>query len=108
MKKTYLIICSSFALTTNAQIINTVCGTGTGTYTGDGGQATSAELYYPRGVDFDAVGNLYVADMSNQRIRKITTSGIISTIAGNGTAGYSGDGGQATAAALYSPYGVAF
>ena len=89
-----------------AGIISTFAGTGTGGYTGDGGQATSAKLHYPSGVSVDASGNVYIADQSNSRIRKVNPAGIISTIAGNGTNGYSGDGGQATAAGFRGPSGV--
>ena len=82
-------------------------GTGTGGYSGDGGQATSAELNYPSDVVLDASGNLYISDWSNSRIRTVTAStGIISTIAGNGTYNYSGDGGPATNAAMNYPCGV--
>ena len=88
-------------------IISTFAGNGTSGFTGDGGYATAAELYSPSGINFDAAGNLYLADYQNSRIRKIATSGIISTVAGNGTVGFSGDGGAATAAALYFPLGVA-
>jgi PKD repeat protein len=87
-------------------IITTVAGTGTAGYSGDGGQATSAQLDYPFGVAVDAQGNLYIADQVNQRIRKVS-GGIITTVAGTGTAGYSGDGGQATSAQLNNPIGVA-
>ncbi|MHB8260539.1 MAG: NHL domain-containing protein [Bacteroidia bacterium] len=89
-------------------IITTIAGTGTHGFIGDGGQATAAKLDYPRGVKVDATGNLYISDSENNRIRKINTAGIITTVAGNGTAGYSGDGGQATTAGLYNPNGVAF
>jgi sugar lactone lactonase YvrE len=88
-------------------IITTVAGNGTGGYSGDSGPATSASLNYPYGVAVDAAGNLYIADESNQRIRKVDTSGIITTVAGNGTAGYSGDDGPAISATLYYPRGVA-
>jgi len=91
-----------------AGIISTIAGTGTGAYSGDGGQATAAELNQPVGVILDASGNLYFADNQNSRIRMINTSGIISTIAGNGTAGYSGDGGQATSAEIKRPWGITF
>ena len=90
-----------------AQIITTIAGKGTIGYSGDGGPATAAELFFPSGVTVDGSGNVYIADYENHRIRKINTSGIISTIAGNGSQGYSGDGGPATAAELYYPYGVA-
>ena len=77
-------------------------------YSGDGGTATSAELYYPAGLAADTKGNIYIADQSNQVIRKVSTSGIITTIAGiGGIAGYSGDGGPATNALLYNPEAVA-
>ncbi len=87
--------------------ISTIAGNGTAGYSGDGGAATAAELNYPVGVALDFSGNLYIADDANHTIRKVTPSGIISTIAGNGTAGYSGDGGAATAAELNYPYGAA-
>jgi hypothetical protein len=92
---------------TSAGIITTVAGKGTGGYSGDGGAATSASLLWPHGVAVDATGNLYIADKNNNRIRKVTPSGIISTVAGNGAYGYSGDGGPATAASLQWPHGVA-
>ena len=89
-------------------IIKTVAGNGTAGYSGDGGAATSAELYFPSGVAVDSANNLYIADYQESRIRKVTAStGIISTAAGNGTAGYSGDGGPATSAEFDYPYGVA-
>ncbi|MBI6545863.1 MAG: hypothetical protein HY692_03655, partial [Cyanobacteria bacterium NC_groundwater_1444_Ag_S-0.65um_54_12] len=90
-----------------AGIITTVAGNGTLGYSGDGGLATSAQFYYIYGVAVDANGNLYIADWNNNRIRKVDTAGIITTVAGNGTPGYSGDGGPATNAALNRPYGVA-
>lgn len=84
-----------------------VVGNGTYGYSGDGGLATSAELSDPFGVAVDAVGNIYISDNNNQRIRKVTAStGTISTIAGNGTTGFSGDGGLATGAELQTPIGV--
>jgi sugar lactone lactonase YvrE len=88
-------------------IITTVAGNGTYGYSGDSGAATSAELYNPSGVAVDSSGNIYIADVSNQRVRKVDTSGIITTVAGNGTYGYSGDSGAATSAELNGPYGVA-
>jgi hypothetical protein len=91
-----------------AGIINTVAGNGTSSFSGDGGAATSAEMYYPQGVAVDGAGNFYIADKNNNRIRKVTaSSGIIVTVAGNGTAGSSGDGGPAISAELDTPYGVA-
>ncbi|MHB8261981.1 MAG: NHL domain-containing protein [Bacteroidia bacterium] len=91
-----------------AGVISTYAGNGTNAYAGDGGPATAAELEYPVGVACDATGNLYIADYYNNRIRKVNTAGIISTIAGNGTAGFSGDGGQATASVIHEPAGIVF
>ncbi|MFL6464609.1 MAG: hypothetical protein ACJ73N_09410 [Bryobacteraceae bacterium] len=86
--------------------INTVAGQGTVSgYTGDGGAATSATLFLPRGVAVDAGGNLFIADNRNNVIRKVNgdVSHTISTIAGNGTVGYTGDGGPALSALLNGP-----
>jgi sugar lactone lactonase YvrE len=89
-------------------IITTVAGNGTQGFSGDGGPATSATLNHPWGVAVDASGNLFIADVYNQRIRRVDAStGTITTVAGNGTAAYSGDGGAATSASLNYPYGVA-
>jgi streptogramin lyase len=88
-------------------IISTVAGNGTAGYGGDGGPATSAMLHGAYGVAVDYAGDLYIADVDNERIRKVDKAGIISTFAGMGTGGYSGDGGPATAAELYEPIGVA-
>ncbi len=85
-------------------IITTVAGNGTGGYSGDGGPATAATLLNPFGIVVDALSNLYIVDESNYRVRKVNASGMISTIAGNGTIGFSGDGGPATAAQLRYPY----
>jgi len=76
-------------------------------YTGDGGPATAARIYYPEGLDVDNSGNLYFCDWSNHAVRKVGTSGIINTIAGTGTSGASGDGGLATLALLNRPMAVA-
>ena len=89
-------------------IITTVAGKSAFGYSGDGGAATNASLHSPFGLAFDASGNLYFADMVNQRIRKVDTNGIITTVAGNGTSGSPGDGGAAINANLYNPAGVAF
>ncbi|WP_053956385.1 S-layer homology domain-containing protein [Inediibacterium massiliense] len=87
-------------------IITTVAGDGSG-YFGDGGPATLAKMSLPSGVAVDSSGNIYIADTKNHCIRKIDAiTGIINTIAGNGTSGYSGDGGPATSAQLDMPYGV--
>jgi YD repeat-containing protein len=86
-------------VTPDGKII-TVAGTGGGGYSGDGGPATEARLYSPYGVAVDSLGNLYIADVNNYRIRKVTPDGKISTVAGTGERGYSGDGGPATEAQL--------
>ncbi len=88
-------------------VISTVAGNGTDGFSGDGGPATSAMLDSPSGVAVDTVGNLFIADTSNQRVRKVTPVGVISTVAGIGTKGFSGDGGPATSAQLFNPRGVA-
>ena len=88
-------------------IISTIAGNGKRGFNGDGGPATSASLYYPSGVAVDPAGNVYIADAGNLRIRKVDTAGIITTIAGNGKEGFSGDGGPATSAELSFPVGVA-
>jgi hypothetical protein len=87
--------------------IYTVAGNGTPGYSGDGGPATSAELNGPAGVALDTLGNLFIADYFNSRIRQVNTAGIITTVAGNGTPGYNGDGIPATSAELFDPTGVA-
>ena len=78
-----------------------------GGYSGDGGPADAAELNGPNRIAVDTTGNLYIVDGYNCRIRKVNTVGIITTIAGNGTAGYGGDGGPAIQAQLKYPCGVA-
>ena len=88
--------------------ISTVAGNGTAGYAGDGGQATGAELNSPAGVAVDSAGDLYIADTSNQRIRKVAAgTQVISTLSGNGISGYAGDGGLAAAAQLDAPRGLA-
>jgi hypothetical protein len=116
-------------VTVSTGIITTIAGTGTFTYSGDNGQATAAGLRDPYGVRVDTagttttylsvydfppsltnpyLGNVYIADYFNQRVRKVTVStGIINTIAGTGTGGYSGDNGPATSAKLSNPADVA-
>ena len=90
-----------------AGVISTMAGDGTEGIGGDGGAAAAAQLRFPRGVALDASGNLYIADSGNHRIRKVDAAGVISTVAGDGTQGYGGDGGPATAAQLRFPRGVA-
>jgi trimeric autotransporter adhesin len=84
-----------------------VAGDGTAGYKGDGGPATSAGLLKPYGVTVDASGNIYIADTGNNRIRMVMRStGIVTTVAGDGSYGYKGDGGSATSGGLYYPFGV--
>ena len=87
-------------------VITTVAGNGTQGSSGDNGPATSAQLNYPGGIAVDSAGNLYIADSGNERIRKVS-NGVITTVAGNGAAGFSGDSGPAISARLSSPIGVA-
>jgi uncharacterized protein (TIGR03437 family) len=89
------------------RIISTVAGIGTAGFSGDGGPATAAALRTPEGIAFDSAGNFYIADALNHRIRKVTPGGIISTVAGVGTQGFSGDGGPPLAAQINLPFDVA-
>jgi len=90
-----------------AGIITTIAGhDGSSGYSGDGGLAREAVLDSPQGVSVDSLGNLYIADTNNHCIRKVDSAGIITTIAGNGSSGYSGDGGLAINASLFSPRGI--
>jgi sugar lactone lactonase YvrE len=93
-------------LQVNPGNLKTIAGNGTAGYMGDGGPAPLAELNDPDGVNFDAQGNLYIADVVNSVIRKVDGAGNITTVAGNNTAGFGGDGGPATAAELNGPFGV--
>ncbi|HYW48717.1 MAG TPA: hypothetical protein VE959_37985 [Bryobacteraceae bacterium] len=87
-------------------LINAFAGDSYPSFLGDAGLATDAELYKPSDVAVDSSGNVYIADTANQRIRKVTTDGLINTIAGTGAAGYSGDTGPATSAILLAPASV--
>jgi trimeric autotransporter adhesin len=89
-------------------IITTIAGNGLMGNSGDGAAATSAKLTAPGVVNFDDSGNVFISDVLASCVRRVTTTGIITTVAGNGTAGFSGDGGPATAAQLNGPSGVAF
>jgi uncharacterized protein (TIGR03437 family) len=93
-------------LVTPDGLIHTVAGTGTAGFGGDGGSAPQAQLNNPVGVFGDGVGNLLIADQGNNRIRYVTTDGIMHTLAGTGAAGFSGDGGDPSVAQLNSPSGV--
>ena len=88
-------------------IISTLAGTGAEGFSGDDGPATAAQLRSPSGLATDGAGNLYIADTGNHRIRKMDGDGIIASVAGTGTEGFSGDGGPATAAQLWSPFHIA-
>ena len=109
MKKVLLLTLTLFffCINVNAQVITLIGGNGTAGYSGDSGPATAAELSNPDGLVIDTSGNIYVAEYGNNTIRKITPSGIITTYAGNGTPGYSGDGGPASAAKLSAPVKLA-
>ena len=90
-------------------IVTTVAGTGSSGFSGDGGPATAAQIRYPKGVEIGPDGNLYIADNSNHRVRRVDVStGIITTVAGSGSRGSGGDGGPATAARLDEPRNIAF
>lgn len=88
-------------------IIETVAGTGTAGFSGDGGPAARARLNLPYGLAVDGTGTLYIADLGNRRVRRVTPDGTIQTIAGAGTAGAAGDGGEATRAELVAPRNLA-
>ncbi len=101
-----MVLSLSAAISTGAwaqqYTISTVAGNGTASFSGDGGAATSATLNGPIGVALDTSQNLYIADVDNERVR-LVSGGNISTLAGNGTVGYSGDGGAAASAEMFSP-----
>jgi len=110
MKTTYIILLGLVLCASNTngqQIISTIAGNGTLAFSGDGALATGAGVYQPTHTAHDKAGNLYIADSDNNRIRKVDVNGIITTIAGNGTVAFSGDGGPAIAAALHDPTGIA-
>ncbi len=92
---------------TPGPVLATTAGTGTPGYTGDGSASTAAQLARPSGIAYDAAGNLFLADANNHVIRKITPAGVITSVAGSGTAGFGGDGGPAAAAFLDTPTAVA-
>jgi hypothetical protein len=103
---TLLLVCSVSGQAQPVYSVSTVAGTGATGHTGDGGPAINATLNTPRGVAIDPSGNVYIADVVNNVIRRIAKDGSISTFAGTGVAGYSGDGGPATKANLNDPYRV--
>ncbi len=87
-------------------LISTIAGGGNGGFAGDGGAAVSSQLALPRGVSLSPTGEIYFSDSANQRVRRIGTDGVITTLAGNGTQGSSGSGGASTSASLNSPSGL--
>src|SRR5258708_5155955 len=101
----FLSACLLFGYTHSfGQIITTIAGTGVSGFSGDGGQALNAQFNAPFSICIDATDNIYVADYNNHRVRKIdAATGILTTIAGNGTPGFSGDGGVALNAQLNNP-----
>jgi sugar lactone lactonase YvrE len=110
MRPCYLLffsLCITGSYCATGQMINTIAGTGTSGFSGDGGSALAAQLNGPFGVAADAAGYIYIADRLNNRIRKVDAAGNMSTVAGNGTGGYTADGIAATASALFNPTGIA-
>jgi len=112
MKKVlYLVSCIVFLLAFSihgfSQLVSTVAGNGLAGFSGDGGSALSARLDTPTCIALDLAGNLYINVQKSNRVRKVDVSGVITTVAGNGSTGYSGDGGPATAAALAGNWGMA-
>jgi TonB family protein len=96
-----------YKINSTGTTMSVFAGDGKDGFQGDGGPASSSQFNVPYDLAMDDAGNLYIADTGNSRIRRITPSGTISTVAGNGTAGFSGDGGAATAAQLNKPLGIA-
>src|SRR5689334_13736990 len=87
--------------------LTVIAGNGIPGFSGDGGPASSAQMSYVHGVAADNTGNVFIADTSNNRVRKVSAAGVITTVAGNGGWGFSGNGGDASSARLASPRGVA-
>ena len=106
-KRDVLLVSQSARKINTAGIITTVAGNGTPGFSGDGGPAVAARLNAVIDVAVNAAGELFIADQNNQRIRKVSAAGIITTLTGSGTAAFSGDGGPAAAAEINNPYGVA-
>ena len=112
MKKNLLIfpaalLALAFTITAKAQVIYTFAGDHCTMFSGDGGPAASSKLYFPLGVAVDGAGNVFIADKGNDRIRKISTAGNITTVAGLGYGIFGGDGGPASAASMFQPNGLA-
>jgi trimeric autotransporter adhesin len=89
----------------NTKATTVVAGNGTAGYAGDGGPAVNAELRYPESLALDIAGNLYIAELGNDRVRKLDGTGSISTVTGNGVGGNTGDGGPAVNAEV-EPWAV--
>ena len=106
MKKIILTLLIAFATSPICNSQQIIAGIGTPGYSGNGSTAIGAQLDRPRHLAFDNIGNLYFVEQGNHIVRKIDVNGIISTIAGNGTNGYSGDGGLAVTAQFNSPRGI--
>ncbi len=103
-----LLLCARLLATPSSAAISDFAGTGAKGFSGDNGSATAAQLNFPAGIARSPDGSLYICDTSNQRVRKVSPDGRITTIAGTGEPGWSGDGGPATAAKLHEPYEVRF
>src|ERR1700741_400255 len=105
----FLLIGTAISFNSSAQFynINTIAGDSIAGFAGDNNAAIAAELNYPAGVAIDSTGNIYIADSLNNRVRKLSTSRIITTIAGDEIKGFAGDNSLATAAELNNPNGVA-
>lgn len=109
MKKIYYLLSFlALSLPVNAQNISTLAGTVSSGFSGDGGQATAAQLFHPKAMTTDDTGNVYIADADNNVIRKVSTTGVITTFAGLPAGGFSGDGGPAIYALLNRPNSIAF
>lgn len=104
---TFTLLSVQQAQASDEPIILTVVGDGSAGYSGDGGSASIAQLNGPSAIVFDKTGNMYIADSTNHRVRKVDVNGVITTIAGTGTDGYSGDGGPAVTAQLRCPKALA-
>src|SRR3954462_2707526 len=105
----FLFITSNGFAQTQSTILTTVAGTGIAGYSEDGGAATSAQISGPYGLATDAAGNLYIAEWDNHRVRRLdVNTGVITTVAGSGAAGFGGDGGPATSAMLNNPADITF
>lgn len=105
--RVYFIDANRVRTITGAGTVRTIAGTGEAGYAGDGGPATQAELDAPQALALDSAGNLYIADARNNRVRRVDTAGVITTVAGTGEAGFSGDGGPPRRAQLNQPTGLA-